>query len=420
MFASSLPFFLAEAPVKERQILDGKYMVVRPLGSGPTGNLYEAENLLLGKRVAIKMINPELARRPGVAQRVLENAREAARLDHPNIASLLDLGELDGTPYIVTEQLSGHSLEREVDATTPSSSVTAACDLILQVLAALDYAHANGVVHGALHPNNVLIAYPRPGVPWVKVTDFGLFQALEDAHGDGPHRAPVGGYRAPESALNGQVDQRADVYSAAALLHALLHGVPPGTEAESSSRVPAQLTRILADALKPKPTDRTDSAQTLANRLAPFAQESSQLTELRLSSPPSLRWMNSAQSGGHVLSLAGAMAAAAATAAAGTADTATAATGGIPAPAGTTAVSLIRASVGPECSSEAPLPHACVSESLLRNPRFPSDGASAWSKRWRALRANLASHPNVGAASIFALASVGAGIACALLAAWLQ
>jgi serine/threonine protein kinase len=378
--------------MKEGQILDGKYVVVRPIGSGPTGNLYEAENLLLGKRVAIKMINPALARRPGVAERVLEKTREAAGLDHPNIASVLDLGELEGTPFIVTEQLSGHSLEREIDA-TGSSSVTGACDLILQVLAALDYAHANGVVHGALHPNNVLIAYPRPGVPWVKVTDFGLFQALEDVHGDGPHRAPVGGYRAPEYALNGEIDHRADVYSAAALLHALLHGAPPGVEAESSSHVPAELTRILADALKANPRDRIDSAQTLANRLAPFAQEATRITEIRLSSPPSIRWMNSwnpaAQPPIAISGMEGGSA-------------------------------LIRGSLGPECSSEALFRHSCVSDSLLRNPRFPTNGASPWVKRWRSLRSNLASHPTVGAAWLFALASVGAGIACALLAAWLQ
>ncbi len=378
--------------MKERQILDERYVVLRPLGSGPTGTLYEAENLLLGKRVAVRMINPALARRPGVAERVLEKAREAAGLDHPNIAGLLDLGELEGTPYIVTEQLGGHSLEREIDANS-SSSVNAACDLILQVLAALDYAHSNGVVHGALHPNNVLIAYPRPGVPWVKVTDFGLFQALEDAHGDGPHRAPVGGYRAPEYALNGEVDQRADVYSAAALLHALLHGAPPGIDVETSSHVPAELTRILTDALRANPRDRTDSAQTLANRLAPFAASSARPTEIHLSSPPSIRWMNSAQSGAHSLTLT-------------TADGKTKA--------------LLRASLAPERASEAPFQHACVTESLLRNPRFPSDGASSWSKRWRVLRSNLGSHPTLGAAWLFALASVGAGIACALLAAWLQ
>ncbi len=376
--------------MKERQVLDGKYVVVRPLGSGPTGSLYEAENLLLGKRVAIKMINLELARRPGVAERVLSKAREAAGLDHPNIASLLDLGEVDGTPYLVTEQLGGHSLEREID--TASASVPAACDLILQVLAALDYAHANGVVHGALHPNNVLISYPRPGVPWVKVTDFGLFQALEDEHGDGPHRAPAGGYRAPEYASGANIDQRADVYSAAALLHALLHGVAPGSEAETSSRVPAELTRILADALRPNPRDRVESAQALANRLAPFAQESGRPTELRLSLPPSIRWVNGPPSAAQPISLV------------------SAAVGG----------TLLRASIGPECSSEISFNHACVTESLLRNPRFPSDGGSPWHKRWRSFRANLASHPNVGAAWLFALASVGAGIACALLAAWMQ
>jgi len=378
--------------VKERQILDGKYVIVRPLGSGPTGTLYEAENLLLGKRVAIKLINPALARRPGVAARVLERAREAAALDHPNIASLLDIGDTDGTPYLVTEPLSGHSLEREVDNAS-ESSVQAACDLILQVLAALDYAHASGVVHGALHPNNVLIAYPRPGVPWVKVTDFGLFQALEDRHGDAPHRAPAGGYRAPELAANGDIDPRADVYSAAALLHALLHGVPPGSEVETSTRIPVELTRLLAEALKPNPAERTPSAQVLANRLAPFAQGWSRPAELRLSSPPSIRWVGNAGAMSQPLPL-------------------------ITLHSGTPA--LARSSRGPECTSELPFRHSCVTDSLLVNPRFPSDNASSWAKRWRTLRNNLASHPDVGAAWLFALASVGAGIACALLAAWLQ
>jgi len=83
-------------------------------------------------------------------------------------------------------------------------------------------------------------------------------------------------------------------------------------------------------------------------------------------------------------------------------------------------VTLKRTSLGPECSSDVPFRHSCVTESLLRNPRFPSDNAASWPRRWRNLRANLASHPNVGAAWLFALASVGAGIACALLAAWLQ
>jgi eukaryotic-like serine/threonine-protein kinase len=95
---AGVPFSSIEAAVKERQVLDEKYVVIRPLGSGSTGSLYEAENLLLGKRVAIKMINPALARRPGVAERVMSKARDAASLDHPHIASVLDLGENEGTP----------------------------------------------------------------------------------------------------------------------------------------------------------------------------------------------------------------------------------------------------------------------------------------------------------------------------------
>jgi serine/threonine protein kinase len=378
--------------VKERQVLDEKYVIIRPLGSGPTGSLYEAENLLLGKRVAVKMINPALARRPGVAERVMTKAREAASLDHPNIASVLDLGELEGAPYIVTEQLGGHSLEREIDHSS-AASIPAACDLILQVLAALDYAHASGVVHGALHPNNVLIAYPRPGLPWVKVTDFGLFQALEDVHGDGPNPAPAGGYRAPEYAQNQDIDQRADVYSAAALLHALLHGVPPGIEAESSSRVPAELTQLLADALRPRPEDRIESAQALANRLAPFAQEPIRGPDVRLSSPPSIRWVN---------------------------GSAPPPQSSVSSASGPPASLAWRASAAGEAAAEPIFAQSFVTESLLRNPRFPSDGASPWTKRWRSLRANFAAHPSVGAAWLFALASVGAGIACALLAAWLK
>lgn len=373
--------------MKERQVLDEKYVVIRQLGSGPTGTLYEGENLMLGNRVAIRMIDPGLARRPGVADRVLRKAREAASLDHPNIAGLLDLGELEGTPYIVTEPLSGHSLQREIDASS-ATSVAVACDLVLQLLSALDYAHASGVVHGALHPDNVLISYPRPGVPWVKVTDFGLFQALADVHGDGPHPAPAGGFRAPEYASSGEIDHRADVYSAAALLHAVLHGVAPGSTAETSSRVPADLTRLIAEALRPEPQDRIPSAQILANRLAPFAQEPSRPAELRLSSPPSIRWVNNGPaSTGALLALAGAP---------------------------------LLPDTGLE--SEAPMHaerHGGVTESLLRNPRFPNDRASPWVKRWRGLRSHLASHPHMGAAWLFALASVGAGIACALLAAWM-
>lgn len=378
--------------MKERQILDERYVIVRPLGSGPVGSLYEAENLLLGKRVAVKWINPAMARRPGVAERVTAKAKEAAGLDHPNIASVLDIGEIDGAPYIVTEQLSGRTLEREIDEGS-ATNVAVACDLVLQILAALDYAHANGVIHGALSPSNVLISYPRPGVPWVKVTDFGLFQALEDMHGDGPHPSPAGGYRAPEYGQGGDVDRRADVYSAAALLHALLHGVPPGAEAESSSRVPPELTGVLQEALRSNPRERTESAQDFAAALAPFAQEPTRPVEIRLSSPPSIRFVNAPRPSQPV---------------------------SMPATSVASPVTLKRASLGPECSNDVPFRHSCVSESLLRNPRFPSDKVGSWSRRWRNLRTNLASHPSVGAAWLFALASVGAGIACALLAAWLQ
>jgi hypothetical protein len=158
--------------------------------------------------------------------------------------------------------------------------------------------------------------------------------------------------------------------------------------------VPSELTEILGKALRANLRERTDSAQALAAELAPFAQEPARAVDIRLSGPPSIRFVNSQRVPPQPLSL--------------------------PIHSHGAPVSLTRASVGPECISEAPFRHSCVTESLLRNPRFPSDNVSSWSKRWRSLRGHLASHPNVGAAWLFALASVGAGIACALLAAWLQ
>jgi serine/threonine protein kinase len=383
---SRLPFSVGEAAVKQRQILDGKYVVLGPLGEGATGQLFEAENLLLGKRVAIKAIRPELVRTEAAHERVRRMLRDAASLEHPNICGPLDLGEADGTPYIVTEMLSGESLRSEIDG--PSQlSIPAACDFVLQVLAALDYAHANGVIHGALHPGNVIVVYPRPGVPWVKVTDFGLFQALEPTGTDSAED-----HLAPEK----EITPASDVYAAATLLFALLHGAPPRRDCEppKGASIPAPLRLVLSAALEPDPQRRTASAQALASQLAPYTLELPGGSEFRLSLPaPSIRWIQ----------------------------------GSIPSPSqrlslrmpDTDASPAQDSTSSPEAKVASAYEHSLVTESLLRNPRFPSDRISPWGKRWRQLKTNLVSHPNMGAAWLFALASLGAGIACALLAAWL-
>jgi serine/threonine protein kinase len=384
--------------VRAREVLDEKYAVVRRLGSGACADVYEAENLLLGRRVALKVLRPELGRDAARREAFLLQGRLAARLEHSHIAAVLDLGEAEQRAYIVVEMLSGEALQSAVRRS--GSSLAAICDLVMQVLAALEHAHREGITHGGLHPKNVFVVYPRPGVPWVKVTDFGLRCSLEPG---GIARGELA-FTAPE-AQAGASDVRADVYSAAALLYTLLAGEPPRAAAEIAAqllevnaRLPRSLVELIAEGLCPDPERRIQSASAFAERLAPFAVESAPRTSLApeaiyAASLPSIRWMDAEQpvtsaswgSAGTSLALA----------------------------------SSNGSSIGPTCQSAQAVRDSCVTESLLRNPRFPESGGSA-GRHWRNLKTHLRARPNTGAAWVLAVASVGAGIACALLAAWLQ
>lgn len=384
--------------MRAREVLDEKYAVVQRLGAGACADVYEAENLLLGRRVALKVLRPELARGAARREGFLQQGRLAARLEHSHIAAVLDLGEVEERAYIVVEMLSGEALQSAVRRS--GSSLAAICDLLLQVLAALEYAHGEGIVHGGLHPKNVFVVYPRPGVPWVKVTDFGLRCSLDRS---GLARSELA-YLAPE-AERGVSDARSDVYSAAALLYTLLAGEPPPANGrvseqllEANSRLPRTLVELIAEALCPQPERRVQSAASFGERLAPFAIESAPRASLApeamyAASLPSIRWKDGAQqsersswgSAGTSLALAGAHG----------------------------------SSIGPACQSPQAARDSCVTESLLRNPRFPESGGSA-GRHWRTLKTHFLARPNTGAAWMLAVASVGAGIACALLAAWLQ
>lgn len=380
------------------EVLDEKYAVVRRLGSGACADVYEAENLLLGRRVAVKVLRPELAGDAARREAFLQQGRLAARLEHSHIAAVLDLGEVEHGAYIVVEMLSGEALHSAVQRS--GSSLPAICDLLLQVLAALEQAHAEGIAHGGLHPRNVFVVYPRPGVPWVKVTDFGLRCPLERS---GVARTELA-YLAPE-ARGRSSDARSDVYSAAALLYTLLAGEAPLAVSDVAeqllqvnARLPRALVELIADGLCPDAARRIQSAATFAERLAPFAIEAAPRASLApealyAASLPSIRWMDPAPP--------------IATGSWGSAGTSLA------------LASSRGSSIGPTCLSAQAVRDSCVTESLLRNPRFPESGGSA-GRHWRNLKTHFRARPNTGAAWALAVASVGAGIACALLAAWLQ
>jgi serine/threonine-protein kinase len=269
-------------------VLDGKYALLRELGTGGTGTVYEAENLVVGKKIAIKMMSAAaLAERDSQARFVTE-ARAAARISHANVVDIHDLGiAKNGVPYIVMELLRGETLEEVIDTRGPLAPAYA-CELFLQVLAGLSAAHAQGVVHGDLKPANVLVTNPRPDRPLVKLLDFGITRCVEAAQQVAQTVMGTPMYLAPEQVTGDPVDFRTDVYQACAMLFAMLAGSDP-FEANSAHEVmklvakgrckdlqalvpelPADLVQVVKDGMAIKRSDRIQSAEELAERLRPF------------------------------------------------------------------------------------------------------------------------------------------------------
>jgi len=269
-------------------VLDGKYALIRELGSGGTGTVYEAENLIVGKRIAIKLMNAEAFAERDSQARFVAEARAAARIAHANVVDLHDLGvSRDGVPYIVMELLRGETLEEVVDTRGPLAPPYA-CELFLQVLAGLSAAHAQGIVHCDLKPANVLVTHPRPDRPLVKVLDFGISRGVEATRSTRQVVMGTPMYMAPEQVTGDPVDFRTDVYQACAMLFAMLAGTDPfeaSTARELMKLVakgrprdlqalvpelPSELVRVVKDGMAVKPRERIQSAEELAERLRPF------------------------------------------------------------------------------------------------------------------------------------------------------
>src|ERR671910_1131754 len=153
-------------------LFDGRYKIVRKLGSGGMANVYLAEDQELGRRVAIKILNERHANDDQFVERFRREAKNAAGLSHPNIVAIYDRGEAEGTYYIAMEYLDGRSLKELIVGRGPAP-VHVAIDYARQILTALRFAHRKGVVHRDIKPHNVIVdAEGR-----VKVTDFGIARA---------------------------------------------------------------------------------------------------------------------------------------------------------------------------------------------------------------------------------------------------
>lgn len=217
----------------ESRLLGNRYRVGKLIGRGGMGDVYLGTDTRLGRTVAIKMLRSQLTEDEDFRRRFRREAQSAARMNHPNIVRTYDTGEDpagDATgnatvvPYIVMEYVEGKTVKDFIrsGALTQSDSVR----IISDVLAALAYAHAAGIVHRDIKPGNVMVSVSG----FVKVMDFGVAKAVADSSATVAMTANIMGtatYFSPEQAKGESVDSRSDLYSAGVMLYEMLTGQPP-------------------------------------------------------------------------------------------------------------------------------------------------------------------------------------------------
>ncbi len=213
-------------------MIRGKYRLLRLLGDGGMGSVYEASHELLGTRVAIKVLHADLARRTGLVERFLQEARVAAQIKCPHVVQVTDVDRTpEGVAYIVMELLEGEALSAMLER-QGKLAIPAACDFTLQILDALEAAHSLNVVHRDLKPENVFVTY-QGAKPVLKLIDFGIAKLRTNAPGE--KNLTVAGvlmgtaeYMAPEQAFSAdKVDGRSDLYAVGVMLYEMIAGRRP-------------------------------------------------------------------------------------------------------------------------------------------------------------------------------------------------
>ncbi len=209
--------------MKIGEVIAGRYRLEGVLGRGGMSSVYWAHDSVLERDVAVKVLHEQLSGDPDHVERFRREARAIASLSHPNIVTVVDRGQVDGSEFIVFELVRGLNLKDFLGGRT-DLPVAQALGLALQAARGLSFAHEHGVIHRDVKPQNVLVN--DEGV--AKVTDFGIARsAVEDGLTQTGTILGTSDYLSPEQAVGGHVDERTDQYSLGVLLYELLTGSPP-------------------------------------------------------------------------------------------------------------------------------------------------------------------------------------------------
>jgi len=283
----------AESPVKEGDLIAGKYRVSRTLGVGGMGIVVAAVHVDLKQKVALKFLLPEALEQPELVERFAREARAAAQIQSEHVARVTDVGRLEsGAPYMVMEYLDGKDVGDLLEKHGPVRREVAV-GYILQACEAIAEAHALGIVHRDLKPGNLYLAKKPNGTTVLKVLDFGISKStIASNEADLTHGSAMVGspsYMAPEQIKAARsVDVRADQWSLGVILYELLSGKKPFPASTMSEMVwaildrpqvplrsvsvdtPVELEQVIDRCLAKEPAGRFESVAELVHALAPY------------------------------------------------------------------------------------------------------------------------------------------------------